>query len=180
MSACAADGFPRSDVDVYQVRHQRNRVSCLQNDHKQKMKELEEQLSRLHSLAPPVMAPDTSPRASSSSALVGSNVLGGTDSHGAAAGAGAAFALVDEVTPGSPAAEAGLQVGDRIVLFGALQYGRGGLPEIGATVRAREGQAVQVHVHREGSTAPVQLMLIPRRWSGQGLLGCHITAISDR
>lgn len=163
----------------------------MQSDHKQKMRELEEQLSKLHTLAPPVMTPELSPSASTShSNGSGSNAAaGGGASSVSHSAAGTPFAAVDEVTPGSPAAEAGLLVGDAIVLFGSLRCMEGvprpTLAEVGGTVRAREGQPTPVHVLRahaggQGQREVVQLTLTPRRWSGQGLLGCHITAMQDR
>ena len=42
------DGFPRQDIDVYQVRHARHKIICLQNDHKAIMKEIEEGLHQIH------------------------------------------------------------------------------------------------------------------------------------
>lgn len=41
-------GFPRNDIDVYQVRHARQQIICLQNDLKQKMKEIEKGLEIIH------------------------------------------------------------------------------------------------------------------------------------
>lgn len=44
------EGFPRADVDIFEVRKLRNRHACLQTDHKQLMKELEQKLYSLHSV----------------------------------------------------------------------------------------------------------------------------------
>ncbi len=41
-----AEGFPRADLDVYRVRHQRHRFACLQTDHQQIMKQIEEILPK--------------------------------------------------------------------------------------------------------------------------------------
>ncbi|RLO09218.1 hypothetical protein DYB28_014714 [Aphanomyces astaci] len=41
------EGFPRSDIDVYTVRHKRHRFACLQNDLKWKMQEIEDVMTRL-------------------------------------------------------------------------------------------------------------------------------------
>lgn len=43
-----ADGFPRNDIDVYEVRRARQMIICSQNDHKSLMKEIEELLHQLH------------------------------------------------------------------------------------------------------------------------------------
>nr|CAD7576342.1 unnamed protein product [Timema californicum] len=37
-----SEGYPRQDIDVYQVRHARHKIICLLNDHKAIMKEIEE------------------------------------------------------------------------------------------------------------------------------------------
>lgn len=42
------DGFPRNDIDVYQVRTARSQIICLQNDLKTLMKEIEHGLSDVH------------------------------------------------------------------------------------------------------------------------------------
>lgn len=39
-----ADGFPRADVDVYRVRHQRHAFAVKQNDHRAVMRRIEELL----------------------------------------------------------------------------------------------------------------------------------------
>lgn len=106
------------------------------------------------------------------------------------------FARVDEVSPASPAAEAGLQVGDRIAVFGTLVSlapgaGAGGaaaaavrppaLSDLGALVRASQSIALPVVVLRAAGGAgagaadvAMRLVLTPRPWSGAGLLGCHV------
>lgn len=39
-----ADGYPRNDIDVYQVRHARHQINTLQNDLKSLLKEIEKGL----------------------------------------------------------------------------------------------------------------------------------------
>lgn len=39
-----SDGFPRNDIDVYQVRHARHQINTLQNDLKSLLKEIEKGL----------------------------------------------------------------------------------------------------------------------------------------
>merc|ERR1711874_893299 len=46
-----SEGYPRADVDVYQVRHARHDIRCKQNDLKVLMKEIESGLHSLHSQA---------------------------------------------------------------------------------------------------------------------------------
>lgn len=42
------EGFPRNDIDVYQVRHARQQIICLQNDLKALMKEIEKGIEEVH------------------------------------------------------------------------------------------------------------------------------------
>lgn len=44
-----AEGFPLAHVDIYQVRHARQKIICLQNDHKAIMKEIEQGLGQYYS-----------------------------------------------------------------------------------------------------------------------------------
>lgn len=59
------------------------------------------------------------------------------------------------------------------VRFGAAIAGSGSeLQQVSQELQAHEGQAVQVVFLRAGQA--VQLQLVPRRWEGRGLLGCHL------
>lgn len=46
-----AEGFPINSIDIYQVRHARNRIICLQNDHKAIMQQIESGLHGYYSSA---------------------------------------------------------------------------------------------------------------------------------
>merc|ERR1719154_572990 len=46
-----AEGFPRSDIDVYQVRHARSNIRCKGNDLSDLLKRIEQGLHSLHSQA---------------------------------------------------------------------------------------------------------------------------------
>lgn len=95
----------------------------------------------------------------------------------------APFAVIDQITDGSPAHAAGLRVGDQVIAFGGVTGGSGGggagggggssvLPRVAALLAEREGTAVSVWVLRRGQRTEVAV--VPRRWEGQGLLGCHM------
>ncbi|XP_061527794.1 26S proteasome non-ATPase regulatory subunit 9 [Phycodurus eques] len=154
-----AEGYPRSDVNLYQIRTARHNISCLQNDHKAIMVEIEDALHRLHAqekdkwphdqmeaLEEPVEQRDTLPPA---------------------------FARVDAVTQGSPASAAGLKVGDEVIEFGSVNTGNfQSLHNIASVVQHSEGKPLRVMVVRGGQRA--NMSLTPQRWSGQGLMGCKI------
>lgn len=45
-----ANGFPRNDIDVHQIRMARNKIICLTNDARNLMKQIEEKLFKFHEL----------------------------------------------------------------------------------------------------------------------------------
>lgn len=89
--------------------------------------------------------------------------------------------LVDDaqVSEGSPAATAGLEIGDLVLRFGGVDIshpkGLGGVVDV---VREKEGQQVPVTVLRGGgeggSNGVKNLTLVPKTWDGRGLLGVHL------
>lgn len=88
---------------------------------------------------------------------------------------GKSMCTVGTVYPASPANRAGLQTGDSIVAFGAVQgeeY-KGVSESIVPIVKASIKKEIRVVVVRlDGMVSHVQLVLTPQSWSGAGLLGC--------
>ena len=83
------------------------------------------------------------------------------------------FAVVDEVSQGSPAAAAGLQLWDQMLSFaGVTKQTPNTLQAVAAALQANEGRPVETVVLRQG--APAVLQLTPQPWGGRGLLGCHL------
>jgi len=84
---------------------------------------------------------------------------------------------VDEVSPASPAAAAGVLVGDSLLQLGRVTCTgdtQAALAALGPAVAAAEGSSVELSVLRRGEE--VRLGLTPQRWAGRGLLGCHLRA----
>jgi len=52
-----AEGYPRNDIDVFQIRGARNKILTLTNDARAIMREIETKLHEFHALTPP----DTNP-----------------------------------------------------------------------------------------------------------------------
>ncbi|XP_001635592.2 26S proteasome non-ATPase regulatory subunit 9 [Nematostella vectensis] len=155
-----AEGYPRDDIDVYTVRIARNRIICLQNDHKAKMKEIEEGLHKVHAKAKENKRENETGQASTESRDVNLTP----------------FLRVESVTPHSPAAKAGLEVGDNILKFGSLSAQNfQGLQNIASVVQHSKGIPLHVTIQREDKRKNISLT--PNTWPGKGLLGCHIVPI---
>lgn len=108
------DGFPRSDIDVPQIRTTRARIIRLKNDHKALMSEMEVAVHEHFAKAEEASANGTSRHPE---VLPGAN--SGTSSSSAIE---PPFAKVNTVVPSSPADLAGLRVGDKVVRFGAANF----------------------------------------------------------
>ncbi|KAI0036454.1 hypothetical protein K488DRAFT_41112 [Vararia minispora EC-137] len=147
------EGFPRADIDVWAVRTARVRVIELRND----LKEVRERLGK---------------------ALEGVYERGkGTEEakeEEAKEQKLRAFAKVNSVAPGSPAAEAGMQREDLVLKFGHLTsdaFTQSSLQPLAELVAANENKSISVLVRRAQAT--IALKLTPRQgWGGRGMLGC--------
>ncbi|KAH7138422.1 26S proteasome non-ATPase regulatory subunit 9 [Dendryphion nanum] len=163
------DGFPRSDIDVPQIRTTRARIIRLRNDYKDLMNRIEKGLhehhARLQAQAQDNSLTNTSPLAGSSST---------------AAALEAPFAKVNSVVDGSPADSAGLKVGDTITKFGWVDWtNHDKLARVAEAVSQNEGLPITVKALRPsssgGASEAVEVQLTPNRnWGGRGLLGCHL------
>lgn len=150
--------------------------AALTNDHKALSKQVEQLLHHLHSLSNEAGGAPSAPAPAAPAPAAPLPLAAAA----AAAGGGYAgppppppFAVIDELTPGSPAAEAGLQLGDQLCRFGEVtRDAPSTLQAVAAALAAHEGRPVAAVVLRQG--APVALQLTPRQWGGRGLLGCHL------
>uniref|UniRef100_K7E186 26S proteasome non-ATPase regulatory subunit 9 n=1 Tax=Monodelphis domestica TaxID=13616 RepID=K7E186_MONDO len=128
------EGYPRADVDVYQVRTARHNIICLQNDHKALMKQVEEALHQLHARGKEKQAKDAA------EAQNEAMNQGQGSSWGPSPSFSQPFAKVNSISPGSPASNSGLQVDDEIVEFGSVNtHNFQNLQNIGTVVQHSEG-----------------------------------------
>lgn len=178
-----SEGFPREDIDIPAVRAQRRRLAELRNEHSEITDKINVNIQILHSVRPTSRASsakDSGPQERSLSGEVAS--LSQTSGFTVTSRAmdmdsvtSIPFAMVDEITESSPAAEDGLQLGDQVVKFGNVEGGDNLLPRLAAEAQANQGQAVSVGVIRQG--AKLDLSVTPRVWQGRGLLGCHFRLV---
>lgn len=86
--------------------------------------------------------------------------------------------VVNLVSPNSPAEEAGIQVRDLIISFGSITSSSfKDLAQIGELVKNSQNQQVRVKVKRDNKIE--ELILIPKTWTGRGLLGCNIVPFAS-
>jgi len=200
-----AEGFPRADIDVFAVRTKRQRFAVLKTDYKAVSAEIEkllhvalartddqtqEQGSSSNTAeqqaeeAKVVSAPD-GPVSTSDMQISETNSTDASPNTVSQRPQRHAFALVDMVSNNSPAASAGLRVGDRIFSFGAISLRSFATPQLTMAalpglLREHENQPVVVEVERRtnpDALDDLRLTLIPTTWAGRGLLGCHIVPI---
>ncbi|CAG8433202.1 514_t:CDS:2 [Ambispora gerdemannii] len=158
-------GFPRADVNLVAIRTARARIIgeyALRNDHKCIMSQIEQALHAIHAEAQRV----------NSQRLLDNKQLSQTTTP---------FAIVNAIAPDSPAKEAGLQKGDKILKFGTIHTGNHEkLQALNALVGQSEGKIIEVTIERDASSSTEQLppptrmvlQFTPRRgWGGRGLLG---------
>lgn len=151
------EGFPRSDIDVLQVRLIRRSVNMLRND-----------LSKIIERSNSLMAKHFE------KLEVKNHVV---TQHGAPIESRIPFALVTEVFDSSPSHRGGIQNNDKIIRFGNIHAGNHRkLTAVGNLVRQNEGTEIPMKVLRDGSI--VDLALTPLTgWGGRGSLGCKLEEI---
>lgn len=185
------EGYPRADIDIYQVRIARNRIICkyvfrsqkpakldftfsgLRNDLKKITQQIEEALHNLHSQQREGLGlPEDKP-----------SILSEFDENSIP------FAKIGTVTDGSPADKAvsykkfatfyrdlimllqGLKVDDLILGFGSLRPDNfTNLQDIAKVVQHSVDREIPLCVKRSNRLFP--LTLVPKAWDGRGLLGC--------
>ncbi|XP_022910737.1 26S proteasome non-ATPase regulatory subunit 9 [Onthophagus taurus] len=156
------EGFPLNNIDIYQVRHARHQIICLQNDHKAIMKQIEQGLHGYYS-----SAQNGTP---SREVEQGQHNVAAIEQHRTP------FAKVTTVSDGSPADIAGLQVDDFVVEFGSINSTNfTNITDIANVVRHSEGHQLRIKLKRGDRFIVTQLL--PKLWAGQGLLGCTIVRI---
>lgn len=158
------DGFPRADIDVAQIRTTRARIVRLKNDHTALMAKLEVAVQEQFAA-----------RKTAESATNGISE-GGVEVENAPASSSIEppFVKVNIVTPNSPADQAGLRTGDKVVRFGIVNWtNHERLGKVAQVVQQNENVSVQ---HTVSAREP-QLM---KRFSGRLQLECLESRLRPR
>ncbi|EER09698.1 26S proteasome non-ATPase regulatory subunit, putative [Perkinsus marinus ATCC 50983] len=173
-----SEGFPRGDIDHYLITSSRQRLTRLENDLKEVMNSLEKGLESLHQIARDTGTITKGERSNNTSNGVSSSRRHiNVPNDGVIMTSDHPFACVSEVAPGSPAAEAGLLDGDRIVDFGGAKR-LGDLPSRVQTAASSDSSLfVEIQRPTLDGFRIVKVELRPREWSGRGLLGCLVTPL---
>lgn len=152
------------------VRIARTQIICLQNDLKTITKSIEEGLEKYFQESKETLTSTKIPPEVR-------NAAAGSTSQQATANA-TPIVIVNLVSPGSPAEEAGIQVRDKITCFGTINSSNfRDLAQIGELVKNSQNQQVRIKLTRDNKTE--ELILIPKTWSGRGLLGCNIVPFAS-
>lgn len=85
------------------------------------------------------------------------------------------FAKINAVSPLSPAAEAGLKEGDLVVEFGEINHtNHSNLRALMDVVASAATDSREIPIVLLRNQLGVRVGLVPKPWSGRGLIGCHI------
>jgi len=170
-------GFPDKDVElVLAVRQARNQLAMLKNDHKSIMATIQKELYNLHALAAERKQQESTVIANGPTDTINKKQEETTSQSPEGVG----IARVASVADNSPAHSAGLQSDDIIISFGSIgplteSETSSILPTIGRIVKDSENSTIHVVVIRD--LKRVSLNLVPKRWAGNGLLGCLLTPL---
>ncbi|KAF5217088.1 hypothetical protein ECC02_010064 [Trypanosoma cruzi] len=173
------EGFPRNDCDLYAVRRARQAVICGRNDLKALENSMHEKLALLHEEnqeeATKQMERDNEARRKGKSEAVQREQRRRLVREMSKK---SPFVRVLTTSANSPGAQAGLTAGDLIVQYGeidATTVTAKGFGEMARVTASHEGKMISVWVKRKGEAEDeaVEILLVPTRWAGSGLIGCE-------
>ena len=175
-----SEGFPRADIDLFEVRRYRNRLACLQTDHCNLMKEIEKGLESLHSdyIQHNMKDEEVKTSATSANTLKMGDLKIEDGSQSAKQEVKIPFAWVSDVISESPAQKAGLKLGDAIYRFGEVDHSNHeNLGAIVELVKRSLNNTIKIKVLRKnimGSSEDIEIDFVPHEWGGRGYLGCAL------
>ncbi|KPA77800.1 putative proteasome 26S non-ATPase subunit 9 [Leptomonas pyrrhocoris] len=174
------EGFPRSDCDLYAVRVARNTADSTRNDLRALSEKMYALLNALHhSTQEEAELQMVQDAASRRQRQVTAEKRAQRMAEVQRVRKLPPCLVVAKVDSGSPAEEAGLGTGMRILQYGAItkaELAAEGLQALMKETTSHAGEPITVWVQKPGELEddPTDLVLVPQRWSGPGLLGCAL------
>lgn len=155
-SLITQDGYPRSDIDVLQVRLTKKNINMLRND-------LHNVIERSQFLLNQHFTLQEQQRSKT-----------GNEEHQVMEYT-IPFALITEVVPDGPIATAGIKSNDKLISIGNINAGNHmKLQNVQKLIIQNEDNVIPVRILRNDKEI-MQLSLKPsRNWNGSGLLGCKL------
>jgi 26S proteasome regulatory subunit N4 len=182
---CDSEGFPRGDIDLFEVRAKRHRLAIINTDYRTLMKEIEDEVKMMHAALKNVEEKDSGRAAESKTQQPTTNFhIEDTQIVAAievretklAKAILIPIATIDEILPESPSAEAGLVDGDMLLSMGNIDYKVSNpMSAIPKLVFDNANSAIPLVIRRGEEV--IELSLTPHQWSGRGLLGCHLSPV---
>ncbi|KAG5508902.1 hypothetical protein GH5_06115 [Leishmania sp. Ghana 2012 LV757] len=179
------EGFPRDDCDLYAVRTARNTADCTRNDLRALSDRLHCLINELHRQtqeeAQLQMVQDAATRRQRQAAA---EKRAQRMAELQRVSRLKPCLVVAKVDASSPAEEAGLSVGMQILQYGAVTQAEliaEGMQALAKETATHEGEPIVVWVRKPGELEddPSELVVVPQRWHGPGLLGCALDRVSD-
>ncbi len=183
-----SEGYPRGDIDIYNVKSKRKRLAEINVDYKLLMKQIESTMLTLYQSFP---ADNRNEKFDPKDI---SETVGGKQ-HASNKEADAdmpvdslrPIAKLDQILETSPAFTAGIQDGDELLQFGSVTANTPDcLKSITKLVGESLNKSILLVVRRKvattdsselGAKTIVNLSITPAAWGGRGLLGCHLTPV---
>eukprot|EP01035_Chromulina_nebulosa_P021499 gene21499-27843_t len=166
-----SDGFPRSDIDIYNIKSKRNRLAVLNTDHKNIMKQIEQLLPIVYE----ELNNNNNVITAGNDRLIQESFTQTSEEY-KSINTIKPFAKIDEILQESPARLCGLLDNDLLISFGDItSETTDPLAAIPSLVRQNINKSIILVIQRNGIIMNIDI--VPKVWSGRGVLGCHITPI---
>lgn len=185
------EGFPLPNIDHMAVRTARNKLIKTQNDLTNLMHTIESKMATYFSeINNKQKQPQSENEKSSNLADINEpiaialtdDVSNNNKSHHSRP-TKEPFAVVVEITPGSPAEESGLRTDDVITVFDNVLYKGQSMNPLQTLARIcndKINRNIPIEILRknnEGLLEKLNLTLTPHTWNGRGILGCKLNLI---
>ena len=183
-----SEGYPRADIDIHNVKIKRHRLAVINFDYNEIMKQIEKLLHEINSLEMIQTNVRTSCDGNNNSnnrnKVIAESKISNESGHVFSRQDAIPICKIDEILTDSPAAVAGLINEDELLMFGRLYLNHNesdnksaalnAIGEIPSVVKDNINREIPLVVRRNGNDV-LELKIVPRSWSGRGLLGCHLS-----